>query len=678
MSHSEPGEGTGDRSVTPIEVLLVDDNEQWAEFLAADLEREADLDVTVTLSANEALMTLRECDSIDCVVADYMMPEIDGLQLLERVRDDRPELPFIFLTGQGSEDVASRAIKAGVSDYFRKDPNVDQTSLLANRIEQAVEQTRLQRDLEASEQRYRTITEQIWDGIVILRDDHVRFCNERFVELVGYDEAELAERSFVETVIHPEDRGTVESAIHEVRRGDADDDVFEARLVTDGGVVRDCEYTVRTIPFENDTAEVVSIRDVTEAKRRERSLRRERELNRAIRTALVRSRNREELESETTELLSEFGYELAWIGEISGESIRPRSAVGDGRYLDELQLSTTDGTNTEEPSVWTARTGEPQFIDDFEDMFPTEWRELALECGYRSGAALPLRHDDVLYGILAVYHADSNAIDESERELLSELSETLAFAIHHTEVKKALSSPTVVDVELGLTEPSYYLPSLLSQSAPDVPAAEIAVDGTHRYTDELTMQYVTLSNIPIERFLDAADAHPAVEEVTVIDDTAPARVQLAVAETPPELTLTAFAALVGTSTVRAERVTLRLELPSQAMLSDVVEAIEAEHGAVSVDSKVVSERSETDPGFGSPVESADLTEKQAAALRAAYHHGYYEQPRKRSAAEIADSLGVAHSTYLQHLRMAQQKVFENIYDGVGGDRRDPKAGEGDG
>ncbi|MFO7925503.1 response regulator [Natronomonas sp.] len=652
---------TTDSSMAPIEVLLVDDNEQWAEFLASDLEQEADLEVTITLSANEALMTLRERDSIECVVADYIMPEIDGLQLLERLREEQPDLPFIFLTGQGSEDIASRAIKAGVSDYFRKDPSVDQSSLLANRITQAVGQYRLQRDLEESEERYRTITEQIWDGIVILRDDRVLFCNERFTELTGYDETNLDGASFVGTVIHPDDRNVVDETIRDVGQGNAQNDVFEARLVTSTEEVRDCEYTTRAIPFENDAATAVSIRDVTETKRRQRDLKRERELNRSVRAALVRSRTREELEREVTELLSDFGYELAWIGETTSDSIDPRIIVGGDRYVDELQLSTEGGINAEEPSIWTARTGDPQFIDDFENMFPTEWRELAIDCGYRSGAALPLRHDDVFYGILAVYHAEPNAIDERERELLPELSEALAFAIHHTEIKKALSSPTVVEAELELAEPTHYLTDLLSKSASDPAAAEITVEGTHRYSERLSMQYVTLSGIPLDRFLDAAETHSAIEETTIIDDGDPPRIQLSITELPPELTLTTHAAVVGPSSVTAERATLSLELPSRGSLSDVVEAIERKHGAVSTRSKIASERSDDRIELGSPINTAELTEKQAAALRAAYHHGYYERPRKSSAAEIADALGVAHSTYLQHLRTAQQKVFSSIY-----------------
>lgn len=57
---------------------------------------------------------------------------------------------------------------------------------------------------------------------------------------------------------------------------------------------------------------------------------------------------------------------------------------------------------------------------------------------------------------------------------------------------------------------------------------------------------------------------------------------------------------------------------------------------------------------------ASLTNKEAAALQAAFHQGS-EPSRASSATEIAESLGVVHSTYLQHPRAAQKKIFQALY-----------------
>lgn len=659
-STNEPETEAGSAGTADIEVLLVDDSEQWAEFLASDLEREASLSVQVSLNANEALLTLQENDAIECVVADYMMPEIDGIQLLQRIREDRPDLPFIFLTGQGSEDVAARAIEEGVSDYFRKDPSVDQTPLLANRIRQAVEQYRLQQELEESEQRYRTITEQISDGIVVLDGETIRFANKRVADLTGRSRGELQGKPFIETVVHPDDRETVRSVLDGTDSADEDQKLHETRLLRTGGEIRDCEYTVRSVPFENDTARLISLRDVTRRKARERNLQRERELNRTVQEALVGSRSREEIERDTVELLSEFGYALAWIGEATETALDPRAIAGDESYLEAIELSIDEEGPSGEPSVWSARTGAPQFVDDFEEMFSTGWQSAATDRGFRTGAGIPLEYDGVAHGYLAVYHTDPHAIDADERELLQEVAGTVAFAIHHTEVKEALSASGMIEVDLELSETDYYLTELAADPAVDVSNVEFTVEGTHPHGEEMAIQYVTLNGVSADTFRELAEEHASVEDTTLISADEPPRIQVTTADPPPELTLGSVGAVVGSTTVTPESALLRIELPTRKQLSTVVDALETDHGTVSVRSKVAVDRGQSARATD-PLTAADLTEKQAAALRAAYHHGYYEQPRKSSAKEIAGALGVVHSTYLQHLRTAQQKLFETLY-----------------
>ncbi|MGM0605466.1 MAG: PAS domain S-box protein [Halobacteriota archaeon] len=652
---------TTDGDSDAIEVLLVDDNEQWAQFMASDLQQDRPLRVTVALDANEALLALQDDESIECVVTDYRMPEIDGIQLLERVRRNRPDLPFILLTGAGSEDVASRAIKAGVSDYFQKDPRVDQTTVLANRIRQAVEQYRLRNAVVASEKRYRTITEQIWDAIVIVQDGRIRFCNERLVELTGYSAAALSGMSFVEGLIPEHDRTRVRETIESVLRGDVENPLQETQLHTKHGAIRDCEYTIRTVPFEDDVAAIASIRDVTEKKARERNLRREREINRTVQRTLVGSRTREELEAEIVRVLSASGYDLVWIGEPIGSSIRSRAKSGRTSYLEAIDLSSDDSNHTHEPGVWALRSREPQFVDDFAEMFSTEWQSVALEAGFRSGAALPLAYDGVLYGFVALYHGTPHRIDEDERTLLLELADTIGFSIHHLETEKALHADHTVDVELELTV-GHYLSDVASDAAFDAGVVEFTVEGTHPAGDDDTIQYVSIDDVPLEVALDVLGDHPAVRECNVVRDSGPARVQLLVSEPVPERTLLKHRGTVRSTTVVPGRSILRFELASRRALSGIVAALEAAFGTVTLRSCVESERQETTTGFRALLDAAGLTDKQAAALSAAYHHGYYEQPRHRSATDVADSLGITHSTYLQHLRAAQRKVFGSLYE----------------
>jgi DNA-binding NtrC family response regulator len=67
------------------------------------------------------------------------MPGMDGIEFLETVCNEHPELPFILFTGKGGEDVASDAPRAGATDSIRKQSGSEQYELLANRIQNAVE-----------------------------------------------------------------------------------------------------------------------------------------------------------------------------------------------------------------------------------------------------------------------------------------------------------------------------------------------------------------------------------------------------------------------------------------------------------------------------------------------------------------------------------------------------------
>jgi PAS domain S-box-containing protein len=128
----------GSRTDT-IRVLHVDDDPTFVDMVATFLEREDDrIDVVTATSGDDGLTVLDET-AVDCVVSDYDMPGLNGIEFLERVRDAHGDLPFVLFTGKGSEEVASEAISAGVTDYVQKSTGSEQYEILVNRIVNAVE-----------------------------------------------------------------------------------------------------------------------------------------------------------------------------------------------------------------------------------------------------------------------------------------------------------------------------------------------------------------------------------------------------------------------------------------------------------------------------------------------------------------------------------------------------------
>lgn len=171
-----------------INVLHVDDNRDFAELVSEFIEREDSVfNVRTAASANRGLNKLVN-QTVDCIVSDYEMPEMDGIEFLNAVRDEYPDLPFILYTAKGSESIASEAISAGVTDYVQKRSGSDQYEILANRIRNAVERTRAQRD----RQRHLDAIESAQEGVSILNEKGVfEYMNESYANLYGYDSNEL-------------------------------------------------------------------------------------------------------------------------------------------------------------------------------------------------------------------------------------------------------------------------------------------------------------------------------------------------------------------------------------------------------------------------------------------------------------------------------------------------------
>lgn len=203
----------------PIRVLHVEDNPEFAELTASFLEREHDqLTVDTATSASEGLDEVTE--EVDCIVSDYDMPRTNGLSFLEAVREEYPDLPFILFTGKGSEEIASDAISAGVTDYLQKGGGTDQYTVLANRIENAVDAYRSKHEARERQRRLETLINNL-PGIVYQCRNEDGWPMESVAgdceEITGHLASALedGEISFGDDLIHPKDREHVWTTVQE-------------------------------------------------------------------------------------------------------------------------------------------------------------------------------------------------------------------------------------------------------------------------------------------------------------------------------------------------------------------------------------------------------------------------------------------------------------------------------
>lgn len=99
-------------------VYVVDDDEAMRDSLEFLLEA-AGFSIHLYVSALSFMQALTEVDS-GCVVTDIRMPVMDGLELLKRVKQEKPSLPVIVMTGHGEVPLAVEAMKAGAADFIEK------------------------------------------------------------------------------------------------------------------------------------------------------------------------------------------------------------------------------------------------------------------------------------------------------------------------------------------------------------------------------------------------------------------------------------------------------------------------------------------------------------------------------------------------------------------------------
>lgn len=377
---------------------------------------------------------------------------------------------------------------------------------------------------------------------------------------------------------------------------------------------------------------------------------------REVSQSLVDATTQEEIKNEVCELLvAESCASFAWYGTYDSvtETLDPERTAGDDQgYLDALLFE--DDWTTSEPSGRAARTHETTVVQNIYDSPPLDhWRKQALNRDFQSAIALPVSFDDSMYGVLSLYSDTIQAFDDEVVSVLEELSNLIAHAINSIQRKRALLTERVTELEVRITDTDVSVVEFVTRTGCRINITEIFSTDNGE-----TRVLATFHNSSPEEIRAFARASPAVDTLNMLsegDGTHTCEYII----TDRCLIANSLNHNVVPQSIRIEDGEARvvLHLPGEKRIREFMEMFTTKYPGA----EVVSRRDlEQHLQRISEIEAAlneRLTDRQLEVLQLAFHSGYFERPRQRTAEEIAATLGVSHPTVSRHLREAERKIF---------------------
>ncbi|MDS0477965.1 PAS domain S-box protein [Natrinema sp. 1APR25-10V2] len=389
------------------------------------------------------------------------------------------------------------------------------------------------------------------------------------------------------------------------------------------------------------------------------------EVRQEIEQLLLMADSRAEIERGVPELLADLeACSLAWIGEPdpSGNQLQPRSHAGlDRGYLDAVTVTTVD-ESAAEPTGRAARTRTPVSVENIaESVHDGEWRGTALSRNLQSVYAVPLVYDGFLYGVLSIYGEERNAFDETLRSTLSELGETIAYAIDAVKRKNALVGDNRTEVELEVPADATLCRLAAHLGEP------VTYEGATTRADGSQIVFAAVEG-PVDDVAGTVD-HTTIEGIselsTIAEHEGETLLQLRLSEPFLGSIVDTHGALLREFVADEADGRAIIDVPDAVEIREVLSGINRTGPSVSMVAR--REQATADRSMlGGPARNALLetfTDRQREVVQTAYHGGFFEWPRQATGEEIADSLSISSPAFHKHVRSAERKLFAALFEG---------------
>ncbi|MDZ5810847.1 PAS domain-containing protein [Halorubrum sp. AD140] len=380
---------------------------------------------------------------------------------------------------------------------------------------------------------------------------------------------------------------------------------------------------------------------------------------RDITSAVIEQATREEIEETVAErLVGTESYLFAWVGDVdpNTQTVNVRSEAGVEGYLDDITISVDPTDERSEGATGRAlRTGEIQATyDQLDDSRYDPWRDAMEEYGFRSSAAVPIVHDDTIYGVLNIYAGRPNAFTGQERTMLTQLGEIVGHAIAAAEQKQALLSDELVELEFQIEDLFAVL------DAPVETEETVTFEHTVAIGDGQSLVYGTATPESMESIRGLVETIPYWESVTVRSAGDPTRFELRISNSSVLSVVASRGGYIDSAVIEDGDFRMTIHLAPTVEVRRVIDSVKEVYPGAKMVRRRQFTRVEDEPHPFNRQLVADLTDRQRSAVEAAYHAGYFKWPRDRSGEEVAESLGVSPPTFHLHLRKAERKLFERI------------------
>jgi len=167
---------------TPLNILLAEDSIDDVELIVAELRR-AGFDPTWKRVDSERDFLAELQKGPDVVLADYSMPQFNGLRAAEITRDSGLDIPFILISGTVGEELAVEAMKRGAVDYFLK----DRIARLGQSVRQALFQKQLRGERRRAEGASQNQLQELqrWQEAMLDREERIIELKQEVNDLLG-------------------------------------------------------------------------------------------------------------------------------------------------------------------------------------------------------------------------------------------------------------------------------------------------------------------------------------------------------------------------------------------------------------------------------------------------------------------------------------------------------------